>query len=77
MPSDTVIVPNGYDSEVVIRWGDPILPGVPGLEATRRIVAGAPASAVLVLTMVDDDDTVPARAVDQAAVDEALRGRGL
>lgn len=34
------------------------LPGVPGLEATRRIVAGAPASAVLVLTMVDDDDAV-------------------
>ncbi len=36
------------------------LPGVPGLEATRRIVAGAPESAVLVLTMVDDDDSVMA-----------------
>ena len=36
------------------------LPGVPGLEATRRIVAGAPDTAVLVLTMVDDDDSVMA-----------------
>ncbi len=34
------------------------LPGVPGLEATRRIVAQAPSVAVLVLTMVDDDDSV-------------------
>ena len=34
------------------------LPGVPGLEATRRIVAQAPDVAVLVLTMVDDDDSV-------------------
>jgi DNA-binding NarL/FixJ family response regulator len=36
------------------------LPGVPGLEATRRIVAMPSAPAVLVLTMVDDDDTVTA-----------------
>jgi DNA-binding NarL/FixJ family response regulator len=34
------------------------LPDVPGLEATRRIVAAAPEVAVLVLTMVDDDDSV-------------------
>ena len=34
------------------------LPGTPGLEATRRITAQAPAVAVLVLTMVDDDDSV-------------------
>ena len=34
------------------------LPGVPGLEATRRIVAGGGDTAVLVLTMVDDDDSV-------------------
>lgn len=34
------------------------LPGTSGLEATRRIVAGAPETAVLVLTMVDDDDSV-------------------
>ena len=36
------------------------LPGMPGLEATRRIVAAAPAVAVLVLTMVDDDQSVMA-----------------
>lgn len=34
------------------------LPGIPGLEATRRILAQAPSVAVLVLTMVDDDDSV-------------------
>jgi DNA-binding NarL/FixJ family response regulator len=40
------------------------MPGLPGLEAIRRIVAQDseqhPAPAVLVLTMVDDDDTVTA-----------------
>jgi DNA-binding NarL/FixJ family response regulator len=36
------------------------LPGLPGLEAIRRIVARPPAPDVLVLTMVDDDDTVTA-----------------
>lgn len=36
------------------------LPGVPGLEATRRIVASDAEAAVLVLTMVDDDDSVMA-----------------
>lgn len=34
------------------------LPTVPGVEATRRIVAATPGTAVLVLTMVDDDDSV-------------------
>jgi DNA-binding NarL/FixJ family response regulator len=36
------------------------LPGLPGLEAIRRIVRLDPAPAVLVLTMVDDDDSVAA-----------------
>ncbi|BBL80843.1 hypothetical protein RxyAA322_26970 [Rubrobacter xylanophilus] len=26
---DDVVVPDGYDYEVVVRWGDPILPGAP------------------------------------------------
>ncbi|SCL24448.1 hypothetical protein GA0070616_2918 [Micromonospora nigra] len=26
---DTFVVPNGYDHAVVIRWGDPVLPGAP------------------------------------------------
>jgi len=34
------------------------LPGTPGLEATRQIVTRLPSVAVLVLTMVDDDDSV-------------------
>ena len=34
------------------------LPGTPGLEATRHIAAAHPETAVLVLTMVDDDDSV-------------------
>ena len=36
------------------------LPGISGVEATRRIVAGGGSVAVLALTMVDDDDTVMA-----------------
>jgi DNA-binding NarL/FixJ family response regulator len=36
------------------------LPGLPGLEAIRQIVARTSPPAVLVLTMVDDDDTVTA-----------------
>jgi DNA-binding NarL/FixJ family response regulator len=34
------------------------LPGASGVEATRRAAQIAPATAVLVVTMVDDDDTV-------------------
>jgi DNA-binding NarL/FixJ family response regulator len=36
------------------------LPGLPGREAIRQVVGRTPAPAVLVLTMVDDDDTVTA-----------------
>jgi DNA-binding NarL/FixJ family response regulator len=34
------------------------LPGVSGVEATRQMLAIAPGTAVLVVTMVDDDDSV-------------------
>jgi len=34
------------------------LPGTSGVEATRQVIQVAPATAVLVVTMVDDDDTV-------------------
>jgi DNA-binding NarL/FixJ family response regulator len=51
------------------------LPGVPGLEATRRIIRVAPLSAVLVLTMVDDDDTVVA-AMRVGARGYVLKGAG-
>ena len=34
------------------------MPGIDGIEATRRVCAAVPATAILVLTMFDDDDTV-------------------
>ncbi len=33
---DNLIVPNGYDHAVVIRWGDPILPGAPRLDVRNQ-----------------------------------------
>ena len=51
------------------------LPGTPGLEATRRIVAGLSSSSVLVLTMVDDDDSVTA-ALQVGARGYVLKGAG-
>jgi DNA-binding NarL/FixJ family response regulator len=51
------------------------LPGMPGLEATRRIVAGPSSAAVLVLTMVDDDDSVTA-ALQVGARGYVLKGAG-
>jgi len=44
--------------DVVIM--DLTMPGMSGIEATRRLVDAHPGIAVLVVTMVDDDDTVPA-----------------
>jgi DNA-binding NarL/FixJ family response regulator len=51
------------------------MPGLPGLEAIRRIVATQPAPAVLVLTMIDDDDTVAA-ALQIGARGYLLKGAG-
>lgn len=34
------------------------LPGISGVEATRRVLARAPRTAVLVVSMIDDDDDV-------------------
>ena len=42
--------------EVVLM--DLTMPGLGGIEATRRLVAGHPAIAVLVLTMSEDDDSL-------------------
>jgi secreted PhoX family phosphatase len=36
---DTVVVPNGYDSAVVIRWGDEVLPGAPEFGFDRQSAA--------------------------------------
>lgn len=49
------------------------MPGMGGIEATRRIRASAPAPAVLVLTMFDDDDSV-FEAVRAGALGYVLKG---
>ena len=51
------------------------LPGIPGLEAARQILRQVPDTAVLVLTMVDDDDTVLA-AMRIGARGYVLKGAG-
>jgi DNA-binding NarL/FixJ family response regulator len=66
--ADIEVVGDAADGEQAVRRAamlspdvvlmDLNLPGVPGIEATRRITALADPPAVLVLTMVDDDDTV-------------------
>lgn len=49
------------------------LPGLHGIEATRQVRKAAPDTAVLVLTMFDDDDTVFA-AVSAGAAGYLLKG---
>ena len=51
------------------------MPGTDGLEATRRIRALAPETAVLMLTMLDDDETVLA-AMRAGAQGYLLKGAG-
>ncbi|MGW1345642.1 PhoX family protein [Kribbella sp. NPDC002412] len=36
---DTVIVPNGYEEQVLIRWGEPILPGAPAFNVDKQSAA--------------------------------------
>ncbi|WP_432902445.1 PhoX family protein [Micromonospora matsumotoense] len=36
---DTLVVPNGYDHHVVIRWGDPVLPGAPRFDLRGQTAA--------------------------------------
>jgi DNA-binding NarL/FixJ family response regulator len=63
---------------------DVLMPGVDGVEATRRIVAATPGTAVLVLSMSDDDDVVFSamragargyllKGAEQEEIDRALR----
>ncbi|MET8039572.1 PhoX family phosphatase [Micromonospora sp. NPDC005215] len=36
---DTLVVPNGYDHAVVIKWGDPVLPGAPEFDLHHQSAA--------------------------------------
>ncbi|MFC3503836.1 PhoX family protein [Micromonospora krabiensis] len=36
---DTLVVPNGYDHAVVIKWGDEVVPGAPAFDVHRQTAA--------------------------------------
>ena len=65
---DIEVVGSAADGETAVRvcgeqqpdvvLMDLNLPGISGFEATRRLMALTPTAAVLVLTMVEDDDSV-------------------
>jgi DNA-binding NarL/FixJ family response regulator len=61
------------DTEPDVVLMDLQLPELSGLEATREILAARPDTAVLVLTMFEDDDTVHA-AIAAGAVGYLLKG---
>lgn len=53
---DAVAAAHADAPDVVLM--DLNLPGMSGVEATREVLAATPSTAVLIITMVDDDDSV-------------------
>jgi DNA-binding NarL/FixJ family response regulator len=82
---DTEVVGSAGDGDAAVREAtlarpdvilmDLDLPGTSGLEAIRRIAKASPESAVLVLSMLDDDDSVLA-AMRAGARGYVLKGAG-
>jgi DNA-binding NarL/FixJ family response regulator len=82
---DTQVVATAADGEAAVREAtlhrpdvvlmDLNLPGTSGLEATRRIAKASPESVVLVLSMLDDDESVLA-AMRAGARGYVLKGAG-
>jgi DNA-binding NarL/FixJ family response regulator len=82
---DTEVVATAADGEAAVREAtlcrpdvvlmDLNLPGTSGLEATRRIGQASPESVVLVLSMLDDDESVLA-AMRAGARGYVLKGAG-
>ncbi len=82
---DTEVVGSAGDGDAAVRETtltrpdvilmDLDLPGTSGLEAIRRIAKASPESAVLVLSMLDDDDSVLA-AMRAGARGYVLKGAG-
>lgn len=83
--ADTEVVGSAGDGDSAVREAtlarpdvilmDLDLPGTSGLEAIRRIAKASPESAVLVLSMLDDDDSVLA-AMRAGARGYVLKGAG-
>jgi len=83
--ADTEVVGTAGDGEAAVRETtltrpdvilmDLDLPGISGLEAIRRIAKASPESAVLVLSMLDDDESVLA-AMRAGARGYVLKGAG-
>lgn len=82
---DTVVVGEASSGEEAVRLAteqrpdvvlmDLNLPGMSGVEATRLVLRASPETAVLVLTMVEDDDAIVS-AVDAGARGYVLKGAG-
>ena len=82
---DTEVVATAGDGEAAVREAtltrpdvilmDLDLPGISGLEAIRRIARASPESVVLVLSMLDDDESVLA-AMRAGARGYVLKGAG-